>query len=189
MSPENQPESLTSFRAANWRRPLLNRSPCKRTRSSELRSAPERIRTSDLRFRRTTLNSTVGAFHRRRRSSRCIGPPRSELRMSNRAEPRDRPVPRFTRMEQRASQRACSSAECRVAWIRAVRVSLLLSTNAGAGGAPIARLLAPARRPQRERWCRRRRLLLCAQGCRRVTHAPTDGSSVVSRMRPPSGGT
>ena len=31
-------------------------------------------------------------------------------------------------------------------WIRPVRVSLLLSTNAGAGGAPIARWRAPARR-------------------------------------------
>jgi hypothetical protein len=38
-----------------------------------------------------------------------------------------------------------------VAWIRAVRVALLVFTNAGAGGGPIARRRAPARRPLWER--------------------------------------
>jgi hypothetical protein len=57
MSPENQPDSLTSFRVANSRHAHPDRSPCKCTRSSELCSAPERIRTSDLRFRRPTAST------------------------------------------------------------------------------------------------------------------------------------
>jgi hypothetical protein len=54
-SPENRPDSLTSFRATNLRCVRQRRSPCKCTRSTESCSAPERIRTSDLRFRRPTL--------------------------------------------------------------------------------------------------------------------------------------
>jgi hypothetical protein len=55
MSPENQPESLTSFRATNRGPERQERSPCKGSRSAESCNAPERIRTSDLRFRRPTL--------------------------------------------------------------------------------------------------------------------------------------
>ena len=47
-SPENRPESLSSFQAMYWPRAGQRRSPCKCTRSSESNSAPERIRTSDL---------------------------------------------------------------------------------------------------------------------------------------------
>jgi hypothetical protein len=44
-SPENRPESLTSFRATNSHCVRWERSPCKCARSSESRSAPVRIRT------------------------------------------------------------------------------------------------------------------------------------------------
>src|SRR5437879_2368671 len=54
-APENRPESLTSFRATNRRLRQLGRSPSKCSQTAERRSAPERIRTSDLRFRRPTL--------------------------------------------------------------------------------------------------------------------------------------
>ena len=50
-SPENRPESLTSFRATNSNPDRETGSACKCTRSAESGSAPERIRTSDLRFR------------------------------------------------------------------------------------------------------------------------------------------
>src|SRR5215207_2011090 len=54
-SPENRPESLTSFRATNSHPERQRQRSCKCTRSAESGSAPERIRTSDLRFRRPTL--------------------------------------------------------------------------------------------------------------------------------------
>jgi hypothetical protein len=54
-SPETQPESLTSFRATNPQSERGNRSPWKCSPSAESRNAPERIRTSDLRFRRRYL--------------------------------------------------------------------------------------------------------------------------------------
>jgi hypothetical protein len=54
-APENRPESLTSFRTTNHGSEHPRRSPCKCSRSAETCSAPERIRTSDLRFRRPTL--------------------------------------------------------------------------------------------------------------------------------------
>ena len=50
-APDNRPESLTSFRATNSCDARQERSPCKCVRSTERGSAPERIRTSDLRFR------------------------------------------------------------------------------------------------------------------------------------------
>ena len=53
----NRPESLTGLRATNCRLARQRRRPCKTPRSSESSSANERIRTSDLRFRRTTLKS------------------------------------------------------------------------------------------------------------------------------------
>ena len=54
-APENRPESLTSFRAANRRRARQEETPCKCERYSESCSAPHRIRTCDLRFRRPML--------------------------------------------------------------------------------------------------------------------------------------
>jgi hypothetical protein len=64
-SPESRPESLTGFQATNSRHASQERGSCKCARSAEARSAPERIRTSDLRFRRTRLN---------RRAARGSGP-------------------------------------------------------------------------------------------------------------------
>ena len=53
-SPESRRKSLTGFRATNSHHVRRGRSPCNCARSSDLGSAPERIRTSDLRFRRPT---------------------------------------------------------------------------------------------------------------------------------------
>jgi len=53
-SPETRPESLTSFRATNSSPEHGNRSTWKCALSAESCNAPERIRTSDLRFRRRT---------------------------------------------------------------------------------------------------------------------------------------
>jgi hypothetical protein len=54
-APENRPESLTSFRTTNHGSEHPRRSPCKCSRSAGTCSAPDRIRTCDLRFRRPTL--------------------------------------------------------------------------------------------------------------------------------------
>src|SRR4051794_11915886 len=54
-SPETRPESLTRFRVTNPRSERGERSPWKCAPSAESCNAPERIRTSDLRFRRPTL--------------------------------------------------------------------------------------------------------------------------------------
>ena len=54
-SPETRPESLTSFRATNPSVERGKQRPWKCPPSAESCNAPERIRTSDLRFRRPTL--------------------------------------------------------------------------------------------------------------------------------------
>src|SRR5207249_4633231 len=54
-APENRPESLTSFRETTSHHARQRGSRCKCARSAEGGSAPDRIRTCDLRFRRPTL--------------------------------------------------------------------------------------------------------------------------------------
>jgi hypothetical protein len=76
-APENRSESLTSFRTTNHGSEHPRRSPCKCARSAETCSPPERIRTSDLRFRRSTLR-VCGIAKLSRRSSvdeRAAPPP------------------------------------------------------------------------------------------------------------------
>jgi hypothetical protein len=72
-APENRPESLMSFRAANWRRARPKETPCKCARSSEPGSAPDRIRTCDLRFRRSMLYLSNAPRHVRGGTARFRG--------------------------------------------------------------------------------------------------------------------
>ena len=57
-SPENRPDSPTSFRATNLATSRGKRTTCRYSRSAESCDAPERIRTSDLRFRRPTAEAS-----------------------------------------------------------------------------------------------------------------------------------
>ena len=67
-APENRPEPLTSFRATNGECEEQSQIRCKCLRTAERRSAPDRIRTCDLRFRRPVLNTYKSELRTRLRS-------------------------------------------------------------------------------------------------------------------------
>jgi hypothetical protein len=70
-SPETQPESLTSFRATNHGPVRRMRTTWKCPRSAESCDAPERIRTSDLRFRRPRLKRRISRSSGTRSGTAC----------------------------------------------------------------------------------------------------------------------
>jgi hypothetical protein len=122
-SPENRPEALTSFRAANSGCERQERSPCKCSQTAERRSAPERIRTSGLRFRRPTPSRMIWLYRAKaigptpETRQKVLQPPRDALNPGLRSGPNPHTVGR-------AASLAPATSPGQSRWPRCARIAL-----------------------------------------------------------------